>query len=66
MTHPLDDKNSHFLVLENALGQSSLWPPFMDVPAGWTVVFGAAPANECHAHIEARAAAAQGSAATVA
>lgn len=41
MPNPFDDPDGRFLVLVNAEGQHSLWPVFADVPAGWTVVFGA-------------------------
>nr|APD71908.1 non-ribosomal peptide synthetase 9 [Streptomyces sp.] len=37
------------LVLANALGQSSLWPVWREVPAGWTVRFGPAPHEACAA-----------------
>lgn len=39
--NPFDDENGRFLVLVNDEDQHSLWPTFADVPAGWTVVFGA-------------------------
>lgn len=38
MLNPFDDENGVFKVLVNAEGQHSLWPSFVDVPAGWTVV----------------------------
>ncbi|MEJ2860814.1 MbtH family protein [Actinomycetospora flava] len=41
MPNPFDDPDGRFLVLVNEEGQHSLWPVFADVPAGWTVVFGA-------------------------
>lgn len=40
-SNPFDDPDGHFLVLANAEDQHSLWPNFAEVPAGWTVVFGA-------------------------
>jgi MbtH protein len=36
-TNPFDDEGGTFLVLVNAEGQYSLWPEFVDVPAGWQV-----------------------------
>ncbi|MFB4300562.1 MbtH family protein [Actinomadura sp. NTSP31] len=36
-TNPFDDENGTFLVLVNHEGQYSLWPEFVDVPAGWEV-----------------------------
>jgi MbtH protein len=41
-TNPFDDPDSRYLVLTNSEGQHSLWPEFIDVPAGWTVVHGPA------------------------
>ncbi|WP_344444986.1 MbtH family protein [Kitasatospora nipponensis] len=33
--------------------QHSLWPVFIEVPEGWTSVFGEAARQECLDHIEA-------------
>ena len=38
MTNPFEDENGVYHVLINAEGQHSLWPSFIDVPAGWTIV----------------------------
>ena len=38
MTNPFDDKNGIFHVLINDEGQYSLWPSFIDVPIGWTII----------------------------
>jgi MbtH protein len=38
MTNPFEDENGTYLVLVNEEGQHSLWPSFIDVPAGWRVV----------------------------
>lgn len=35
MTNPFEDDNAEYLVLVNDEGQHSLWPAFLDVPAGW-------------------------------
>ena len=40
-TNPFEDPEGRYLVLVNDEGQHSLWPSFAEVPAGWTVVFGA-------------------------
>jgi MbtH protein len=37
MTNPFEDENGTFHVLVNEEGQHSLWPTFIDVPAGWTI-----------------------------
>jgi len=36
-TNPFDDPDGRYLVLVNDEGQYSLWPAFVEVPAGWTV-----------------------------
>ncbi|HEY7247337.1 MAG TPA: MbtH family protein [Xanthobacteraceae bacterium] len=38
MTNPFEDENGVYHVLVNEEGQHSLWPSFIDVPAGWTIV----------------------------
>ena len=38
MTNPFEDENGIYHVLINEEGQHSLWPSFVDVPAGWTIV----------------------------
>ncbi|GAB3958467.1 MbtH family protein [Actinoallomurus acanthiterrae] len=40
MTNPFEDPDGRYLVLVNDEGQHSLWPTFIDVPAGWTVAHG--------------------------
>lgn len=39
-TNPFDDPDGTYLVLVNDEGQHSLWPAFVEVPPGWTVVQG--------------------------
>jgi len=38
MTNPFDDPDSKYQVLINEEGQYSLWPDFIEIPKGWTVV----------------------------
>lgn len=40
MTNHFDADNGRFLMLVNDEGQHSLWPEFVEVPAGWSVAFG--------------------------
>jgi MbtH protein len=47
MTNPFEDENANYLVLMNHEGQYSLWPVFMDVPAGWTVVHNSDTRKAC-------------------
>lgn len=52
MTNPFENPDAEYRVLKNAEDQHSLWPAFVEVPAGWDVVFGLAPRNDCLAYIE--------------
>ena len=38
MTNPFEDENGTFCVLVNAEGQHSLWPTFVQIPIGWTII----------------------------
>ena len=51
-TNPFDDENGTFYVLVNDEEQHSLWPTFVDVPAGWKVVFGEGNRADCLAYVE--------------
>ena len=53
MVNPFDDKDASFLVLINSENQHSLWPAFIDIPAGWQLVQGPAPRQTCLDYIEA-------------
>jgi len=53
MTNPFDDPDGQFLVLVNHENQHSLWPAFIDVPAGWTVAFGQDARQPCLDYIDA-------------
>jgi MbtH protein len=37
-TNPFEDENGVYHVLINEEGQHSLWPTFIDVPDGWTII----------------------------
>jgi uncharacterized protein YbdZ (MbtH family) len=52
MTNPFDDLEGRFFVLVNDEGQHSLWPAFIDVPAGWMVVHGEADRDSCIEYTE--------------
>lgn len=47
MTNPFEDEAGIFHVLVNEEGQHSLWPSFVDIPAGWTIVCEARGRAEC-------------------
>jgi MbtH protein len=38
VTNPFEDENGIYHVLINDEGQYSLWPNFIDVPDGWTII----------------------------
>jgi len=52
-TNPFDDPDGRFLVLVNHEDQHSLWPSFVDIPAGWTKVFGEDTREACLAYVDA-------------
>ena len=47
MTNPFEDENAKYLVLKNHEFQYSLWPAFIDVPAGWAVVHNSDTREAC-------------------
>ncbi|MFG2285697.1 MbtH family protein [Streptomyces sp. NPDC048595] len=53
MTNPFEDPNGTYLVLVNDEGQHSLWPGFVEVPAGWTTAHGEDNREACIAYINA-------------
>ncbi|MCV7102228.1 MbtH family protein [Mycobacterium palustre] len=50
--NPFDDDAGTFVVLVNDEDQHSLWPAFVDVPAGWRVVYGEAGREACLDYVE--------------
>ncbi|MEU8004488.1 MbtH family protein [Catellatospora sp. NPDC049111] len=53
MSNPFDAEDGVFLVLCNDVEQYSLWPEAVDVPAGWTAVFGPDSRTAAIAFVEA-------------
>ena len=51
MANPFENADGSYYVLVNAEGQHSLWPAFVEVPAGWDAVHGGAPREACVAYI---------------
>lgn len=47
MANPFEDENGTYLVLVNDEGQHSLWPVYIEAPAGWTVAFGENTRQNC-------------------
>jgi MbtH protein len=52
MTNPFEDPNGVYHVLVNDEGQHSLWPTFVDVPKGWTIVHQSDTRAACLQYIE--------------
>ncbi|MFG2572648.1 MbtH family protein [Streptomyces sp. NBC_00704] len=52
MTNPFEDPEGTYVVLVNDEGQHSLWPTFVDVPAGWQTAHPADTRDACLAYIE--------------
>ncbi|MCM2430823.1 MbtH family protein [Streptomyces sp. RKAG337] len=52
MANPFENPEGVYSVLVNDEGQHSLWPDFVDVPAGWTVAYGPAGRQECQEYTE--------------
>ncbi|KMS71200.1 protein mbtH [Streptomyces viridochromogenes] len=53
MSNPFDNSEGTFLVLINDEGQYSLWPTFIEVPAGWNVAHCEADRQTCLDFVEA-------------
>lgn len=47
-----DDEDGVFVVLVNAENQHSLWPLALDVPSGWTVVYGQDSRQNCLDYVD--------------
>ena len=47
MTNPFEDENGVYHVLINDEGQHSLWPSFIQVPEGWTIVHESGSRTAC-------------------
>lgn len=47
MANPFEDENGVYHVLVNDEGQHSLWPSFIDVPKGWSIVHQADTRSAC-------------------
>ncbi|KHF43054.1 MbtH family protein [Saccharomonospora viridis] len=52
MSNPFEDENGVYHVLVNDEGQYSLWPSFIEVPAGWREVLSGKSRQECLDYIE--------------
>ncbi|GIF02253.1 MbtH family protein [Paractinoplanes rishiriensis] len=52
MTNPFEDPDGKYLVLVNDERQHSLWPSFVEVPAGWSVTLPESSRQECLDYIE--------------
>ncbi|MGV9385010.1 MbtH family protein [Nonomuraea sp. NPDC003707] len=51
MTNPFERPTAKYLVLRNDRNQHSLWPSWIPVPPGWSVVHEAASKESCLRYI---------------
>ena len=51
--NPFENPDGRFVVLVNDENQHSLWPSFVEVPAGWRTVHAEASRQSCLDYIEA-------------
>jgi MbtH protein len=47
MKNPFEDEDAVFHVLINEEGQHSIWPTFINIPEGWTIVYRAGNRLDC-------------------
>ncbi|MMZ60485.1 MbtH-like protein [compost metagenome] len=47
MNNPFDREDREYFVLVNDEGQHSLWPAFIIVPQGWSIVLGQTSRQAC-------------------
>jgi MbtH protein len=52
MENPFEDPDGTYLVLMNDESQYSLWPAFIEVPAGWRVVHSYNTRRACFDYID--------------
>jgi MbtH protein len=52
MTNPFEDNRGIYRVLINEEGQHSLWPAFIEIPHGWTVVHESDNRMACKKYID--------------
>jgi MbtH protein len=50
--NPFEDPDGTYLVLVNDEGQHSLWPSFVEVPAGWTIALPETSRQACIEYID--------------
>jgi len=53
MSNPFENDNGEYQVLVNEEGQYSLWPAFLQIPAGWSVTGPKGKRRECLDWVEA-------------
>ncbi len=54
MNNPFENADGSYRVLMNDEGQYSIWPAFLDTPAGWVTVSGAENRQRCLDYIDSR------------
>jgi len=54
MTNPFENADGSYFVLINDEGHYSLWPAFVQVPAGWSVVYGPESRQACLDYVDSK------------
>ncbi|MET0493574.1 MAG: MbtH family protein [Actinoplanes sp.] len=49
---PFDDETPTYVVVVNSENQHALWPEPVEVPGGWSPVFGPAAHTDCLAYVD--------------
>jgi MbtH protein len=49
---PFDDEPLAYVVVVNCENQHSLWPELVDIPGGWSPVFGPTSREDCLAYVD--------------
>lgn len=52
MSNPFEDPDGRYLVLVNDENQHSLWPAWIEVPAGWSVMLQETDRDACLNYID--------------
>lgn len=51
MSNPFENENGIYNVLINEEGQHSLWPSFLVIPEGWSVIYSEESRQDCLEYI---------------
>ncbi|MGG0663251.1 MbtH family protein [Viridibacillus arvi] len=52
MSNPFENENGIYNVLINEEGQHSLWPSFLVIPEGWSIIYWEESRQDCLEYID--------------